>query len=54
MFQKENRSRRSFVKGAIASAAIVGFDLNGIQLSVTSSILIPCGESFRMRFQEDL
>ena len=28
MFQQENRSRRSFVKGAIASAAIVGFDLS--------------------------
>ena len=31
-----------------------GMNQNGIQLSVTSSILIPCGESFRMRFQEDL
>src|SRR5882672_3781687 len=27
---------------------------NGIQLSVTSSLLIPCGASFRMRFQADL
>jgi hypothetical protein len=31
-----------------------GFVLNGIQLSVTSSLLIPCGTSLRMRFQEDL
>ena len=31
-----------------------GPNLNGIQLSVTSSILIFYGESFRMRFQEDL
>jgi len=32
----------------------VWVDANGIQLSVTSSILIFYGESFRMRFQEDL
>jgi hypothetical protein len=32
----------------------LGVNQNGIQLSIASSILIPCSESFRMRFQEDL
>jgi hypothetical protein len=30
----------------------VGLNPNGIQLSITSSLLTPCGESFRMRFQK--
>jgi uncharacterized protein DUF4166 len=40
--------------GETWSRTFAGKDLNGIQLSVTSSLLTPCGESFRMRFEEDL
>ena len=38
MFQKENRSRRSFIKGAIASAAIVGFDLSNRRWLTASGV----------------
>jgi hypothetical protein len=37
-----------------AVKAILRVNRNGIQLSATSSILIPCGASFCMCFQEDL
>jgi hypothetical protein len=38
MFQKENRSRRSLIKGAIASAAIVGFDLSNRRWLTASGV----------------
>ena len=44
----------SFYLGQVARGEFQGFTPNGIQFSVTSSILVCCEKSLLMRFQKDL